>query len=311
MMLPFSLPVDVVEYVRDVFRECNHHVSSALSDTPTTHEPTLDHLLIDYLRAHPASGLLGSNWVVRIDATYMGGGHHHHRWEVADIGLLVFFKRAGRVERVKLALLQSKRLYPLEDSYEEELPAYGFSDLLEKLNEGSALTRAIGTRRFTFSEESRYDALKVKERQYEYIESFENDRRVPVQYLLYNPLSLPESVVFPLTSSRQQTRDLEAGCRVVPARELRAAFDGENEGYQPSYTDLRLRLPAPFNTVDHPAGWSLEHFVADLVLRCRQGYAADDLNDERLIGVTDLYRRGAPIWAAIAVTVEAPGQQAS
>jgi len=161
------------------------------------------------------------------------------------------------------------------------------------------------------AEESRYEALKIKERQYEYIERFENDRGVPVQYLLYNPLSLPESVVFPLTSSQQQTRDLEVGCRMVPAQDLRAAFDGEAEGYEPSYTDLRLRLLAPFNTVDHPAGWSLEHFVANLVLGCRQGYAADDLNDERLIGVTDLYFRGAPIWAAIAVTVEAPEQQAS
>jgi hypothetical protein len=232
MMLPFSLPVDVVEYARDVFCECNYHVSSALSDPPTTHEPTLDHLLIDYLRAHPASGLLGSKWVVRIDATCMGGGHHYYRWEIAEIGLLVFFKRAGRVERVKLALLQSKRLYPLEDSYEEELPAYSFSDLLEKLNEGNAHTRGIATRRFTFSEEARYEALKVKERRYEYIERFENDRGVPVQYLLYNPLSLPESVVFPLTSSQQQTRDLEVGCRVVPARDLRAAFDGEDEGYE-------------------------------------------------------------------------------
>jgi hypothetical protein len=55
----------------------------------------------------------------------------------------------------------------------------------------------------------------------------------------------------------------------------------------------------------------LEQFVADLVLGCRQGYAADDLNDESLIGVTDLYFRGAPIWAAIAVAVEAPEQQAS
>lgn len=75
-MLPFSLPVDVVEYVRDVFCACNYHVSSALSDTPTTHEPTLDHLLIDYLRAHPASGLLGSKWVVCIDARWIYGRHN-------------------------------------------------------------------------------------------------------------------------------------------------------------------------------------------------------------------------------------------
>ncbi len=42
-MLPFPLPGAVVEYVRGVFRECNYHVSSALSNTPSAHEHTLDH----------------------------------------------------------------------------------------------------------------------------------------------------------------------------------------------------------------------------------------------------------------------------
>lgn len=37
---------------------------------------------------------------------------HFYGWEIADIGLLLFAKKAGAVVSKKVALLQSKRLYP-------------------------------------------------------------------------------------------------------------------------------------------------------------------------------------------------------
>jgi hypothetical protein len=49
-------------------------------------------------------------------------------------------------------------------------------------------------------------------------------------------------------------------------------------------------------------GWRLERFVADEVLRCRQGTIFDDSSDPNLYGL--LYRRSAPISAAIAITID-------
>jgi hypothetical protein len=69
---------------------------------------------------------LTSGWTVRIATHYLGGGRHYgewngweRRWEVADIGVLVMFREAGKLRRTKVALLQSKRLYPDEQEFEE------------------------------------------------------------------------------------------------------------------------------------------------------------------------------------------------
>jgi hypothetical protein len=47
---------------------------------------------------------------------------HWRSWEVADIGVLVMFRRKGKLYKSKSALLQSKRLYPNEQPFEEDEP---------------------------------------------------------------------------------------------------------------------------------------------------------------------------------------------
>jgi hypothetical protein len=114
-------------------------------------------MLIEYLIGRSTSVALQSNWIVRIDAKYVGDGHHYLGREVADIGVIIYFRLPDQTNRIKLAFLQSKRLHPLEDSGEEMVPGYSLLELLQRLGEGadSTLTeREAGS--LTFTEESRY-----------------------------------------------------------------------------------------------------------------------------------------------------------
>jgi hypothetical protein len=82
-----------------------------------------------------------SGWVVQVSTHYLGGGRHvsdwpplPRRWEIADIGILVLFRQRGRLIRSKVALLQSKRLYPDELEWDEDSPLdymIGFGRLMQ------------------------------------------------------------------------------------------------------------------------------------------------------------------------------------
>jgi hypothetical protein len=63
---------------------------------------------------HSAPVKFSSGWLVRLETHFLGGGRYWGRWEIADIGVLVVFRRAAVVQQTKIALLQSKRLYPVE-----------------------------------------------------------------------------------------------------------------------------------------------------------------------------------------------------
>ena len=54
-------------------------------------------------------------------------------------------------------------------------------------------------------------------------------------------------------------------------------------------------------------GWRLERFVADEVLRCREGRLFDDTTDPNLRAL--FYARSAPITAAIVMTVDIDGDR--
>ena len=72
----------------------------------------LDQALIDVLADYGAPQIVAPGWAVRIDVHFLGGRRHYYSWEVADIGVLVLAKHKAAVEAKKIALLQSKRLYP-------------------------------------------------------------------------------------------------------------------------------------------------------------------------------------------------------
>jgi hypothetical protein len=211
--------------------------------------------------------------------------------------------QAGKLLRAKVALLQSKRLYPDEQEFEEDTPIeyeLGFGRLFESDEEWAIVG---GPRRYGFTEDSRYKALHIGTPQYNAMASFEDQQHVPVHYLLYHPLCIPSSAVIPREGNQPDNGKCDAGCRIVPAARLRRVAADWSVGYSPAYSDLRDGLGQPF-TSENTVGWTLENFVADLLIECEEGYIAKGVEDEGLNYV--LYRRVAPIAAAIAITLDAP-----
>lgn len=312
MAPPIPIPADVRSGLLDVFGTCNERISKLITDVPTTHETPLDMTFIQHFLGVSAPFRFPSGWTVDLSTHYLGGGRHWgdwpdwpRRWEIADIGLLVLFRQGGNLLRSKVALLQSKRLYPDELDWDEDSPLdymIGFRRLLPDTDEWSAV---MAPRRFSFTDQSRYKALVTGHTQYKAITDYENHRKIPVYYLLYNPVQIPSASVLPISPDRPQTSpSCDVGCRVVPAGQLRTVLDGKPAGSSPAYGDLRSSLPMPFNDPQHHAGWRLEHYVVNLLLECETGYIANSPNDGGLNYIFN--RRSGPISAALALTLDAP-----
>ena len=259
---------------------------------------------IEQLSNYSVPVRLNSGWTVRLETHYLGGGHHVGPWEIADIGFLVMFRRARQLVRSKVALLQSKRLYPIEDDFDEGEPLCrfgGFGSLHEPEETHLAASKP---RKFTFKQASRYKALSKGDNQYERIDDFENNNGIPVHYMFYHPLRVPYSCNVPRTTARNPRRPNTVGCRIVRSESVRQALQNFSSQRVPCYGDLQFGLPEPYNSIDHEVGWRLEHFVAHLLVRCEEGYITQDSNDVGLFTVFN--ERSGPISAAIGITFDAP-----
>ena len=298
-----AIPADVLAFLETVFAQCNLKIAKKISKMPTVHETSLDLTFIEELSNFSAPVRLGSGWTVRIDTHYLGGGRHFGSWEIADIGFLVMFRNAGMLVRSKIALLQSKRLYPTETDFDEDLPVdylVGFGRLYE--SEQTHLSVAE-PRTFTFAQSSRYQAITKDNDQYAHVEEFETRNGIPVHYMLYHPLRVPSSVSVPRTTTREPRRPNSIGCRIVRSGALREALGDYRSGHVPCYGELQFLLPEPYSSKAHEVGWRLEHFVAKLLVTCEEGYIARGRNDDGLLTVFN--RRVAPISAAIGITFDA------
>jgi len=244
MSPPVPLPVDVQTWLRSAFQGCNEKVSAVLSRVPTSHEVALDMAFIDHFGSIAAPVQFSSGWVVENSTHFLGGGRH--------IGFLVLFRQGGKLLRSKVALLQSKRLYPDELDWDEDSPLdymAGFGRLMREDDEWSTVT---APRPFSFRLESRYQSLVSGVNQYKAIALYETSNQIPVYYLLYNPWQLPHTVTFPLTAGSQVTGSCDVGCRIVPAQQLRTALEGKPEGRSPAYADLCHDLAVPFTNPQAP-----------------------------------------------------------
>ena len=304
--LPFAIPDHIIDWIRDVFEQVNWKISATLSRIPTTWETTLDHSLIGHLAEFSAPFRFASNWVVNLDTHFIGGGRFWGTWEIADLGLLIVFRRAGRVIGTKLALLQSKRLYPDEIEVERDIHKLdymiGFGRLLESDSEYQGIVKP---RTFHFTESSKYQALEYGGEQYKAVLDYTSKHKIPVHYQLYNPLTVPCSADLPATFDGEiPMPDMSVGCRVVNASALDARLQraGLTTAQRPSFSQIAGsadRLDDNF--------WTLHNFVADLVLGCKEGYlaGASPMDDEALFTVFN--RRSGPISAAISISINAPG----
>jgi hypothetical protein len=260
--------------------------------------------LLEHLSGYAAPRRFASDWTIRLDTHYLGGLRHYYgRWEIADIGVLIFFQQAGQLVRRKVALLQSKRLYPTTgDVAHIERYDYmiGMGRLADRDRHAPSM---LASRRFTFNTECRYGALKSGDDQHHAIAQYFASTGFPIFYLFYNPPVAPLTVNLPLLANAVQTADPVLGARVIPVTPVLALLDAKGDNYRPSLADTRDLIAGRPGDADH-FGWRLEYFIADLLLGCREGRRFDDNDRDALDGL--FYRRSGPIAATIAITVEVP-----
>lgn len=294
-----AFPPAIHRYVSAVFSDANRRVSEKIARVPNCSEPSLDLTLVEHLTQYTSPRVVAPGWAVRLDVHYLGGLRHFRTWEVADIGILIFAKFRNSVTAQKVAALQSKRLYPDHQGIVEETEEdyrIGFGTLLPAATSLPSIAR---NQTFTFSNQSEYRALRVGDSQWKAIEDYEAHYALPVHYLLYNPWSVPAAYSFPLMGQPKLGRRGNGGCRVIPGRLLRAALATKPKNYAPKFSDVAAAVS---NAKTHAHGWRLEHFMSNLLLKCREGKLFDDINEGSMSALFN--RRSGPIAAAVAITVE-------
>lgn len=303
---PFVVPAPILDWIRNVFAEVSRRSAATLSRIPTTYETTLDHGVIAHLADFAAPFKFRSDWIVTLDTHYLGGGRYWGNWEIADIGILVAFRRNAEILGSKIAILQSKRLYPDEIKTATDMHPIdyhvGFGRLL--LSKGEYRTN-VKRRMFHFSPSSKYRALEYQEEQYRAILQYGRDHGIPVHYLLYNPLDIPCTAVLPASAELTGNQTIaRVACRVIKAEtlDIKLGKTSLKRARHPSFTQIAghtKRFDGDF--------WTLQNFVADRVIGCEEGYIAgtNPAQDEGLFRVFNL--RSGPISAAISITIDAPG----
>jgi hypothetical protein len=298
-----KLPEDVIDAVRAVFATANDRVSDLMMKQPAMHEEGLDFHLVSKLDEVGAL-LVPSGTAVAIETHWLGGRRHWGRWEISDIAIVIVVRAAGGQLVRKVALLQTKRLYTREipvETRDRSDYEIGIGRLVDK---GKKLTPLFHQRKFTFTSECVYGALQSGSEQITHINDYTSERGIPVYYALYNPSEIPSSGVHPQVIRPESPADNVVGCRVLTNDEVNLALDGLPIGTTPTFGKMvnidRKSTFDPFAV----HGWRLENFIADEVMRCREGRIFDGSQDEALEGL--LYRRSAPITSAIVVTIDLP-----
>lgn len=292
-----ELPKGVIEWVRSTFSACNRRITEKLCMSPNSPEESFDLTWIEHLSRYASPIELESGWIVKIESHFLGGRRHFYSWEIADIGVLVHLRLGDQGRTSKVALLQSKRLYPEATPVREETRSdyeIGFARLADP-EDASLSLRLAGD--FRFTQDSRYGALRYGSDQGKAIDAYMTDVGLKVYYQLYNPWSVPYTQRIPLERYEPPEGLPELGTRVIPASLLhRLLKDSENP--VPALRDLASVPSLP------QFGWRLEDFVCDEVLSCREGDQYSSLQDERIFALFN--RRSGPIAAAIAISIEAP-----
>jgi len=280
--------------------DCNNKVALDLSTFPNTHEESLDLTFISHFASRQGPIKFGSNWTVRFDAHYIGGGRHYRNWEVADLGLMVIFRKRGKIVRSKLAFLQSKKLYANTVKYKPVDPYYrmGMGRLLVTEEEHLEL---VAPKLLKYNENSKYKAFKKDSEQQRAMSSFSKEFDVKMYYLLYNPCEIPWSVKMPVESFPTAGAN-KVGCRVIPKTFLDKALLEYKKSHVPSYGDIKYLLEGEFAKDEHDAGWRLEYFINDLFTGCKEGLIDDSPNFESMLSL--LRQKSAPISSALSITFD-------
>jgi len=296
----YQIPQKILHFVKAHLANCNQQTAHSLSVFPGIREESLDSNFIAYFAKNPGPFKFDNNWTVRFEAHFIGGERHYHTWEVADIGLMVIFRKNGNIIQSKLAFLQSKKLYanPLTPRRRDIYNRMGMGKLLETVEEHNEL---IKYRTLYFDEQSKYKAFKKDSEQQQAMSAFSKRFQLEMYYLFYNPLELPYTVTSPVDIVPDIV-DNEIGCRVVPKQYLDKALTVQSKNHSPSYGEIKYMLDGNFLEDEHTCGWRLEFFIVDLVMQCKEGLIDDSPNFETLQEL--LRRKSSPIAAALSITID-------
>jgi len=296
--MEIELPTHVIHWARAIFRECDIRITEKLANNPNVPEESLDLTWIEHLTRYSTPVALGSSWIAKIQTHYLGGMGHFYRWEIADIGVLVFVKTSGQLRNSKVALLQSKRLYPTNKKV-TQVTTSDYEIGFARLADPEDFSRSIATEsQFEFTEDCEYGALEAGSKQVRAIKQYEKSNKLLVYYQLYNPWTLPFIQHVPVTKYTVIEGTSGMGTRVIPAKSVHDAIAGHKRDHSPSFRTLAAGLGGPSKF-----GWSLEDFVFELLL-CHEGSVFESLADTRIQNLFN--RRTGAIAAAIAITIEGP-----
>jgi hypothetical protein len=300
--MKIEFPPDVRAYVKGVFASCNDSLSADLALFPAIHEESLDMHFVAHFSKHQRPVILRSKWLVRIDAHFIGGGRHFGTWEVADIGLMMIFRKRGKVIRSKIVLLQSKKLYAEPLKYVQEDPDFRRFGLGRLLVSDAEHRDLVADKVLQFDHTSKYLAFKKANGQQEAMEQFEKRFGIRMYYLFYNPIAIPHRISQPLQEIPKLGKN-EIGCRVIPKEKLDIALAKMNKGHIPSYAEIKFMLPTEFEN-EHSAGWRLEHFAGDLMMDCKEGLIDDSPNFKTMLDLMN--QKARPMSSAISITYDMP-----
>lgn len=290
-----NIPKDAIEHFRGAFAEANRVATERLVNVPNIRETTLDDALVDALIPFSPPKLLKSGAVVEMDVHNIGGLRRLYHWETADIAVLVYIYRGKRVIAQKIAMLQTKRLFPKNNDVLDDDPEgfrYGMNAFL---NRDSLSPLAVLKRQFDFDATCLYGALRAGSEQIETIDRLNSQFGEAVYYMFYNPAKLPTNVRYPVTARRTIAKPA-LGCRVHLSLEVHTVLRTLKAGRSPTFKTIREGSKGSY--------WRLEDWVADLVLTCKVGQQFDETRQEKVAML--LERRSGPIGAAIAVSIALP-----
>jgi len=201
-----------------------------------------------------------------------------------------------------VALLQTKRLYSREIAV-PELERADFEIGIGRIADRTdPLIPLSNQRQFTFDGDCLYGAMRAGDHQIEAINAYFDERGIPVYYGFYNPTTLPYSAAYPALAGTVPAAINATGFRVLPSDAVHNVVSTLPEGRAPSADNLLLSSPIDPGDAGSRRGWRIERFVADEVLRCRQGRLFEDATDPNLRAL--LYARSAPIQSAISITID-------
>lgn len=296
----YQVPEEILDYVRKHFSNCNDQLSHSLSMFPGIREESLDNNFIAYFSKIGGPIRLNPNWTIRFEAHFIGGGRHYKTWEVADIGLMVIFRKNGKIIRSKMAFLQSKKLYANNIKAPERDP-YGRMGMGRLLDTEEEHLEMVKTKVLKFNDGSKYKAFKKGSEQQEAMSSFQRRFGINMYYLFYNPLTIPHTITSPLEEQIELAEN-KVGCRVMTKDFLDEALKIHPKNHMPSFGDIKYMLTGEFINSEHEGGWRFEYFAADLLLRCKEGLIDDSPNFATLTEL--LYQKSSPISAALSITID-------